>query len=290
MGCLKSKGNFTSFSWYECRYEEFADFFNSKGIIVVGNDDIGHGNSISSDKNPMYFGEKESWSLAVDDLCTLYALMKEEYPNLPYFVLGLSLGAYLMRALVINYPEIADGIILVGTSRIVPLEFKLGLFMAEKERKKYGDDVATNQIHDLTFGTYNKSFKPNRTEMDWLCANDEALDKFLADNRRGKDLTVGLFRELLSVMLYAREMDNIKKMNKDLSVLFLSGENDAVGQFTKRIKSAYNDFKKAGIKDVEYKIYPGLRHDILNEKNKEEVFNDIDVWINRMIEKKFNLQ
>ena len=268
------------------RYDTFAEFFNERGFVVVGNDDIGHGKSLSEEKAPMYFGEEGSWKLAVEDLHTLYKMTKKEYPDVPYFVLGLSLGAYLMRTLLIEHNELSDGLVLLGTSRVVPLEFKMGLYMAEKERKKYGDDVATEQIHDLTFGTYNKRFKPSRTEMDWLCGNEEALDEFIADERRGKDLTVGLFRELLSVMLYAREMKNIEKMNKDLPVLFLSGEEDAVGKFTKGVISAYNDFKKCGIKDVEYKIYPGDRHDILNEKNKEEVFMDIANWL----DKKMNVE
>ena len=265
------------------RYEEFAKFFNDRGILVVGNDHIGHGYSIADDRAPMYFGEKGSWGCVVDDIFTLYKMTKEEYPDVPYFVFGLSLGSYLMRALLINYSEGVDGAILVGTGQTSPLELKLGLFVAERERKKYGDDVPTDQINDLTYGTYNKKFKPNRTEMDWLCSNEDALDAFIADKRRGKAFTVGLFRELLTVMLYSREMNHIKQMRKELPVLFLSGEEDPVGEFTKGVKNAYNDFKKAGLEDVTLKLYPALRHDILNEKNREEVFADTYSWIERVM-------
>lgn len=271
------------------RYEEFAKYFNEKGILVVGNDHIGHGASIAKDKAPMYFGGENSWGCVVDDLFTLYERTKKEYPDIPYYVFGLSLGSFLMRALIINYTEGIDGAILVGTSKATKLEIMLGKFMAERERKKYGDDVTTDTINDLTFGTYNKKFSPTKTEMDWLCSNEEALDAFLADKRRGKSFTVGLFRELLNVMSYSGDMNNINKMNKTMPILLMSGEKDPVGGFTKSIKKLEEAYKKCGIKDVELKIYPELRHDILNEIGREKVFDDISAWIeekNALVKKK----
>ena len=119
-----------------------------------------------------------------------------------------------------------------------------------------------------------------------MCSNEEALDAFLADERTGREFTVGLFRELLTVMLYSREMKNIKLMRKDLPILFLSGEEDPVGDYTKGVKNAYNDFLKSGMTDVELKIYPHSRHDIINEKNREEVFDDMLTWSKRVIREK----
>ena len=268
------------------RYDTLAKFLNKEGIVVVGNDDIGHGNSVSKEKAPMYFGEKGSWTYALDDLHTLYKMTREEYPDIPYFVLGISLGGYLMRSLLINYSDLVDGAIIIGTSRVIPSVFKFGLFFANLLEKKHGDDAQNDLLYDIFYRTHNKKFKPNRTEMDWLCANDEALDEFIADEKRGIGITIGLFRELLSVMLYSRDINNIKKMNKKTPVLFLSGADDAVSQFSKGVMSAYKDFKKAGIKNVKYKIYPGMRHDILKEEDNVIVFNDINDWLNKIIDKK----
>ncbi len=265
------------------RYEGFAKYFNEKGIVVVGNDHIGHGSSIAKDKAPMYFGGENSWGCVVDDLFTLYEKTKKEYPELPYYVFGLSLGSFLMRALIINYTEGIDGAILVGTSQASKLEIGLGKFMAERERKKYGDDVTTDTINDLTFGTYNRKFSPTKTEMDWLCSNEDALNEFLADERRGKAFTVGLFRELLNVMSYTRDPKNIEKMNKSMPILIMSGEKDPVGSFTKNIKKLEEVYKKSGMKDITVNIYPGLRHDILNEVGKEKVFDDINEWMEKNI-------
>lgn len=271
---------------YIDRYDEFAKYLNDKGIVVVGNDHIGHGKSIEESKGPMYFGKEGSWDFAVEDLFVLYNKTKEDYPNKPYFILGFSLGSFLVRTLLIKHPEIGDGAILMGTGQTSWLNIKLGQMMAKNESKKHGDNAFTEKIDELTFGTYNKKFKPNRTKFDWLCSNEEALDKYMDDPNRGESFSAGLFRELLSGMLYDRDMDNIKKMNQDLPILFLSGGNDPVGDYGKGVTQAHADFKKAGIKNLDIKLYPGLRHDILNEKNKYEVYSDVSNWVDKMLIKK----
>lgn len=270
---------------YIDRYDEFANFLNSKGFVVVGNDHIGHGKSINESKGPMYFGNAGSWDYAVEDLYCLYNETKKDYESIPYFILGFSLGSFLVRTLLIKHPEVGDGAILMGTGQTSWLNIKLGLMMANSEVKKHGDSAFTDKIDDLTFGTYNKKFKPNRTKLDWLCGNEEALDKYLEDVNRGESFSAGLFRELLSGMMYDRDIENIKKMNEDLPVLFLSGDNDPVGDFGKGVKTAYYDFKKAGIKNLDIKLYSGLRHDILNEKNKEDVYNDVFDWLDKRLVK-----
>ncbi|MBQ7105310.1 MAG: alpha/beta fold hydrolase [Bacilli bacterium] len=271
---------------YIDRYDEFAKYLNEKGIVVVGNDHLGHGKSISEEKGPMYFGKEGSWDFAVEDLYSLYTKTKIEYPDIPYFILGFSLGSFLVRTLLIKHSEVSDGAILVGTGQTSWLNIKLGLMMANKEAKEHGDNAFTEKIDDLTFGTYNKKFKPNKTKLDWLCSNEDALDLYMKDPSRGESFSAGLFRELLSGMMYDRDIDNIKKMNRDLPILFLSGSDDPVGDYGKGVDKAYKDFKKAGIKNLSIKMYPGLRHDILNEKSKNEIYEDVSEWADSLVGKK----
>lgn len=271
---------------YIDRYDEFAKYLNEKGIVVVGNDHLGHGKSISEEKGPMYFGKEGSWDFAVEDLYSLYTKTKIEYPDIPYFILGFSLGSFLVRTLLIKHSEVSDGAILVGTGQTSWLNIKLGLMMANKEAKEHGDNAFTEKIDDLTFGTYNKKFKPNKTKLDWLCSNEDALDLYIKDPSRGESFSTGLFRELLSGMMYDRDIDNIKKMNRDLPILFLSGSDDPVGDYGKGVDKAYKDFKKAGIKNLSIKMYPGLRHDILNEKSKNEIYEDVSEWADSLVGKK----
>ena len=270
---------------YILRYEEFAEFLTSKGIIVVGNDHIGHGSSIAENAKPMYFGPEGSFKYAVDDVNTLYKTIKEKYENIPYIILGFSLGSFIVRRFLIDYPDTVDGAILVGTGQIAPIKIKIAKFIAKSEAKKHGDDNPTPMIKSLSFDNYNKLFKPNRTDYDWLCLSKTSLDKYIKDEKRGKELSAGLFREMLSGMEYTGNLENIKKMNKDIPIIFLSGEMDPVGEKGKSVKKAYDYFKKAGIKDVSMKLYKDLRHDILHEDNAEQIYQDILEFINEKVVK-----
>ena len=270
---------------YILRYEEFAEFLTSKGIIVVGNDHIGHGSSIAENAKPMYFGPEGSFKYAVDDVNTLYKTIKEKYENIPYIILGFSLGSFIVRRFLIDYPDTVDGAILVGTGQIAPIKIKIAKFIAKSEAKKHGEDNPTPMIKSLSFDNYNKLFKPNRTDYDWLCLSKTSLDKYIKDEKRGKELSAGLFREMLSGMEYTGNLENIKKMNKDIPIIFLSGEMDPVGEKGKSVKKAYDYFKKAGIKDVSMKLYKDLRHDILHEDNAEQIYQDILEFINEKVVK-----
>lgn len=268
---------------YILRYEEFAEYLTSKGLLVVGNDHIGHGSSIAENAKPMYFGPEGSFKYAVDDVNTLYKTTKEKYENIPYIIFGFSLGSFIIRRFLIDYPDTVDGAILVGTGQIAPIKIKIAKFIAKSEAKKHGEDNPTPMIKSLSFDNYNKLFKPNRTDYDWLCLSKTSLDKYIRDKNRGKELSAGLFREMLSGMEYTGKIDNMKKMNKDIPVLFLSGEMDPVGEKGKSVKKAYSDFKKVGIEDVDMKLYKDLRHDILHEDNCVEIYNDIYNFIKEKV-------
>lgn len=262
------------------RYEELANYFTEKGILVVGNDHLGHGMSIIPNSNPMYFGTVGSWNNVVKDIEKCREIISEKYLNVPYCLLGFSLGSFVVRTHLIDYPGKVDMSILIGTGQTPSLSIKLAKFMADKEAKKYGEDVCTATIRNLTFGTYNKRFAPNRTEFDWLCSNEDSIDKYIKDPLRGDGMSSGLFREMLNGMDYTAKLDNMRKMDKDMPILMLSGSMDPVGDCGKGVTKAFNALKKAGVKDVNLKIYPDLRHDILNEKCKNEIYEDIYSWLN----------
>ena len=261
------------------RYEEFAKFLNSKGLVVVGIDLLGHGMSTNNGSKEMYFGKEGSFKYVVEDIHYALTQTKNNYPDVPYTMLGLSLGSFLTRSYMIDYPEGVDGAILIGTGYISKFKYKLARFVIDRETKKYGDDKATETIRDISFGTYNKKFKPNRTQQDWLCSNEEAIDEFLNDDLRGKHVTIGLFRELINSILYSCDITNINKMKKDRFIYMLSGGDDMVSAKGKDLAKMMCIYKDSGINDVEMKLYPGLRHDILHEVEKEQVFKDIYNWL-----------
>lgn len=263
------------------RYEKLAEFFVSNGIMVVANDHIGHGYSQNDDgSDKMSFGSKGSWRYAVEDVANLSMKYKQEYPQTPLFVLGFSLGSFLVRTVLIDYPQINyDGAILAGTGQQNSIAIALGSTIAKSEAKKYGDSAFTEKVDKLTFDNYNKCFKPVKTRADWLCSNQKAIEDYLADSLVGKGFTAGLFRELLSGMKYTNSIKNISKMNKEIKVLFISGLEDPVGEFGKGVKKAQIAFQKAGVKNLDLYFVNG-RHDIFHEDTKEEVFEKILKWVN----------
>lgn len=262
------------------RYEELAKYLNKLGILVVGNSHLGHG---KTDGTKMYFGPKGSWNYIVKDMDKCKSIIQEEYPNIPYYMLGFSLGSFAIRTYLIDYNPNIYGAILVGTGYNSNIEINLATLLTNIEAKKHGEDKPTKLIRELTFGSYNKIFKPNKTDYDWLSLSEKNIKNYINDPLRGGNMSSGLFRELLSGIKYTSNLNNINKINKSTPILLLSGDKDPVGKQTKGIIKVYNLFKKANIQNIEVKFYKNLRHDILHEDKKEEIYEYINKWISNYL-------
>ena len=264
---------------YALRYQPFAEFLNSKGFVVVANDHIGHGLSVAEGAPALYFGEKDGWTHVVDDMFELRKLTGQKYPGIPYFLMGHSMGSFLTRTYLIRYPGTVKGAIIMGTGQQPGYMVAGGRMAAKVIGKKSGFDKFNETINNLAFGAYNKPFEPKRTDYDWLSANAENVDHYIADPLCGGGATVGLFLEMLGGIGFIGRQSNVNRMDKNTPILFVSGEMDPVGDLGKGVRKAYESFRKAGVKDVSIKLYPGLRHEILNEKEHEQVYADIWAWV-----------
>lgn len=265
------------------RYEKFAQYFTEKNYVVAGAEHLGHGRSIGQSGLSMYFGPKGSWNWIVEDAHTTYKYIKKKYSerNIPVIFFGFSLGSFVLRDYMIRYPQDLSTAVIAGTGQTNAAILTIMQGIVKIQEILHGEKTVTSLIKALTFGTYNKHFAPNRTEYDWLCANESELDKYIADPLRGEYMTVGLFRELLYGMKRTGSLENIKRGNIEVPVLFLSGSEDAVGDFAKGVQAAEKLFEKAGYKDIGYKIFPEMRHDVLHEKNSSEVLDYIRNWIEK---------
>ncbi len=263
------------------RYGLFAEFLCSKGFAVVANDHIGHGLSVAPGAAPLWFGEKDGWTHVVDDIHALYRMTRERYPGLPYFLMGHSMGSFLARTHLIRYPRTADAAIIMGTGQHPPYIVALGRLAATLIGKKHGFDQYNATVDKLAFGTYNKPFEPKRTRFDWLSANPENVDRYIADPLCGGAATVGLFLDMLGGIGFICKQTNVKKMDMGTPVLFISGAMDPVGGLGVGVRKAYQSFVDAGVKDVTLRLYPGLRHEILNETENQKVYADIWAWVKK---------
>lgn len=266
-------------SEYILRYEGLARFLTERGFVVAGHDHLGHGTSVAAGAPRLYFGPRGSWDWVVQDLYTRRNLAGERYPGLPVFLLGHSMGSFLARTYLIRYPGTLAGAILMGTGQMAPAVVAAGRVLAAREAKKVGDTHPSPLVNKLAFEAYNQKFAPNRTAYDWLSVNQENVDNYLADPLCGGDPTIGLFREMLGGIAYIEKAENLKRMNRNTPILFLSGAEDPVGDMGKGVRRAYRSFCRSGVRDVEMKLYPGARHEILNEAQGETVCADICRWL-----------
>lgn len=265
-------------SEYALRYEPFAQYMNSKGFAVVANDHIGHGLSLADGAAPLYFGRHDGWQHVVDDIYTLRDMTGKKYPELPYFLLGHSMGSFIARTYLIRYPGTLSGAIIMGTGQQSPALILSGRTFAKIEGRRIGFDKFSSMMDKLVFGAYNKKFAPNRTPFDWLSVNEENVDAYIADPLCG-DASVGLFFDMLGGIGFVGKQSNVNTMNVNTPILFTAGDQDPVGDMGNGVKKAYASFQKAGVRDVSLKLYPGLRHEILNESRREEVYDDLWKWI-----------
>ena len=263
---------------YVERYDAFARYLNDQGILVVAEDHMGHGRSIGDDTTQGYFAG--GWFAAVDDSHYLLELTHKEFPEVPYILFGHSMGSFMTRTLLAKYPEspIAAAII-CGTGWMSPAVLKMGKFACELVCKQKGERTADKKLNDLVFSGYNARVEHPRTAYDWLSRDTRCVDAYVADPLCGFVPTAGLLRDMLTGILHIQKKFTLANMPKGLPVFFIAGGDDPVGGYGKGVLQAAQAFVEAGMTDVSHRIYPLCRHEILNEHNREEVYEDVVRWI-----------
>lgn len=268
---------------YMGRYDEFMSFLADNGIIAVGTDHLGHGKSIESEEQTGFFAYDNGWDYVVRDEEVLRLAMHENYPELPIIVFGHSMGSFMTRTLLIRYPDAFNAAIISGTGNQGAALVNGGLFMGNLVTGLRGAHHYSKFLNNLAFGSYNKIYENPKTEYDWLSRDEANVQKYIDDPLCGFIPSCSLFRDMMTGVKFITNKKNLTAMNKDMPVYFMSGDMDPVGECGKGVQKAYNNFLKAGMKDVSIKLYPGGRHEMLNEINKDEVYADILAWLDSKI-------
>ena len=262
------------------RYDAFARYLNGLGIAVVGHDHLGHGLSLPEGGTPVYFGEGNTWNTVVDDIYVLHQRIRLWYPDVPLCIMGHSMGSFLTRTYLIRYPGTVKAAVIMGTGWQPKAVIAGGMSVAKAVGAVVGENGTSDLVTNLAFGAYNKLFAPNRTSCDWLSADEDNVDTYMADPLCGADATVGLFRQMLLGIRFNQKLSNLRQMDPRIPVLFVAGEKDPVGDCGNGVRQTYQEFRRAGVQDCTLKLYPGLRHEILNEKaQQQQIFEDIGQWL-----------
>lgn len=246
------------------RYEKLIKLFNENQIAAAGFDLPGHGEN-PGDLQIAAWGEN-GWQESLEDIDALYREINKKYPEKPIYILGFSLGSFLVREYLHQYESKIAGAIIMGTGYQPGLLLSVMIKIVEGQVKKAGCDAATPLIESLSFGSYNRKFKPNRTIADWLCSDPEELDRYLQDPLCREKISAGLFKQLLEGMKRTGSIANYNNWKKEMPVLLISGQEDPVGDRGRGVLKVQKLMKKAGIAQVQCHILEKARHDVLHEE------------------------
>ena len=259
------------------RYDAFGTFLKSHGFAMVADDHMGHGKSAGPDGLGTFPG---GWLGAVTDEQHLMAHVQEQLPGVPYFMMGHSMGSFLTRTFLYRYPKAGlAGTILSGTAWQSEPTLQLGILLCRREEKRLGAAGRSDLLQNLVFGTYNRKFRHARTPNDWICSDPAVVDAYTADPLCGFQPTVGLCLEMMRGIAMNQRPSNLKAMPKDVPVLLFSGAQDPVGGMGRGVLRTVREFRKVGMEDVACKLYPDGRHEMLNEPNRQTVYDDVLAWL-----------
>lgn len=266
-------------SEYIGRYAPFAAWLADNGFLVVGHDHLGHGQTAGAPGELGFLSPQNGWHHLVEDVHTLRVLTEEQVPNLPYFLLGHSMGSFVVRTYLIDYPGTVDGCILSGTGQESPAVLFFGRLAAKLIRRVRGPKSISRFLTALTLGSYNAGFRPTRTGADWISRDTDVVDAYVADPLCRFVPTTGMFLDMTDGLLYISSPENLARMDPRTPVYLFSGRDDPVGGKGEGVQTVDSFFRVAGCRDHTVRLYPGGRHEMLNEINREEVYQDILDWL-----------
>lgn len=250
------------------RYREFMDFLAKNGYIAFGCDHMGHGKTARTKEELGYFAPKKGFDLLVTDLHLMTIYMQGKYPGMPAFFLGHSMGSFALRLYLTRYGKELQGAILSGTGG---KQAGAGLMGALCQK---GGGSPNRLVDRLAFGNFNRGIENPRTPFDWLSRDEERVADYITDPLCGFTFTTKGFGDLFSAIARANRRETFRQ-TPDLPLLLISGDKDPVGAYGKGVRQVAENYRRAGLHHVECKLYPGARHEVLNETNREQVYQDV---------------
>lgn len=262
---------------HAARYQPLAQWLNQQGVAVFAIQHRGHGPHCPESDLGHYANDR-GWQQVVDDLQQVVVHARKQYPDLPLTLFGHSMGSFIAQAFTQQYGDQIDNLILCATNRIDKPRLVVSLALVRLIRALRGKKHHSPLVNNLTFGAFNRAFAPNRTSHDWLSRDPQQVDRYLKDPLCGFSCTVGLWSDFIGGMLGI----NPSGWRKDLPVHLLAGDNDPVGEMGKGFSRHVANLQAAGVNVVSERLFPGARHELVNETNASEVQNHILECIPRL--------
>lgn len=268
---------------YFLRYENFAAFLCENGYAVCGNDHLGHGYTAESDDDLGFTAEGGGSAFMVKDVHRMTLLARERYGDVPVVLLGHSMGSFIARLCISNFGKDYDAAIIMGTGG-PDAPYKLGKAIAKVIMEKKGEHHRSRELEKIAFTGYTKRCPKGSHPRAWITRDEAILDKYANDKFCNYCFTVRGFYDLFDLLEGASKKDWAKKVPSELPVLLISGMDDPVGGYGKGVKKIHDRLEVAGVKNLELMLYPDNRHEVLNELEREKVYNDILDWLEETVE------
>jgi alpha-beta hydrolase superfamily lysophospholipase len=263
---------------HSARYDRFATYLNSLGIAVYAQDHRGHGMTASDDELG-WFADKRGWLRVVEDGYELDELIHKNHPGKDLFLLGHSMGSFLVRSLIPLHPQLYRGAIISGTGASQGLLGVVGKLIAQMRSLKNSGRKADPFLDNLSFGSFGRDFQPQKTSFDWLSRDEQEVQAYIDDPLCGFVCSSRFFIDLLDGIAMANSKRLMKRIPKDFPMLIISGANDPVGAYGKGVEKVYKSYLHAGLREVTINLIKGARHELLNEKNREDIHKLLGRWL-----------
>lgn len=264
------------------RYKNFIKAFTDLGYAVFMNDMAGHGNSVKDGDTLGYFGDKDGAKNIIRDAGKLTEIAKQEYPDKKFIIGGHSMGSLIMRCYINEFGcDGIDGAMFIGTAGPTPLA-KAGKPIIKAVSAVKGKKHHSAFLNKISLGAYDKPFE-HRTHYDWGISDSAQVDEYVADPLCGFAFTAKGYDDLADLTIACNEDFWFNNVAKDLPVILASGTMDPVGDYSNGVKAVYEKLLQTGHNNVTLKLYENKRHEILNEVNKDEVYSDLNKWIEEKV-------
>ncbi|SQD80249.1 alpha/beta hydrolase [Moritella yayanosii] len=261
------------------RYERFALACNAAGIAVYGANHRGHGTDA-----PVlgHYADANGWQKVIGDLDLIIDEVAKRH-TVPLVLFGHSMGSFIAQQYAILHGNKLNGLILSGSNYQHPIMYKLATLVSKIEKVRIGARSPSRFLDFVSFGAFNRKFKPPRTASDWLSRDPEQVDKYINDDYCGFPCSPQFWLDFMSGLITISKKSEIAKIPNQLPIYIFSGEQDPVGLQGKGVLALKKHIVNSGCEQVQYKLYPGGRHEMLNESNANEVFNDVTDWVTSTI-------
>lgn len=267
------------------RYKELASKLTDNGFLVCADDHRGFGRSTVSKDNIGHIADENGAALILEDMKHLMVTMKADYPNLPYFMIGHSMGSFLTRGFLINYSKDLNGAIIMGTKGKPKGIENFGKIIAKVQKSIFGGRKRAHLLDKLSVGGYGKKYFPkDKSDFAWLTSDKDEINKVLEDEYFAtKPASIETYIQLFNLIDKISDKENYSNMNKDFPILLISGDRDPVGDMGRGVRWVYDMYNSLGFKDLSISLYKDGRHEILNDVHRHDVINEILTWLNKHI-------